>query len=95
MTKNMTFNYNDEDTKYRLYAVRNDGKVIPQRVGCQVNLTWYQAHGRIEQIKQMKAAWIAKREFPVKKMKIVEISTRRKHIVEEETIKSTTEEEIA
>jgi hypothetical protein len=43
----------------------------------------------------MKAAWIAKREFPVKKMKIVEISTRWKHIIEEETTKSTTEEEIA
>ena len=94
MVKNITFNYNDEDIKYRLYAVFNDGKVIPQHVGYKVDLTWYQVYGRIERIKQMKAGWIAKREFPVKKMKIVEISTKWKRIVEEETTKSTTDEEI-
>lgn len=95
MAKNITtFNDNGEDIKYRLYAVRNDGKVIPQHVGCQVDLTWYQVYKRIEHIKQMKLAWIAKREFPVKKMKIVETTTKWMRIVEEETTKSTTEKEI-
>jgi len=81
-----------EDTRYWLGVVRVDGKVVPQFCGKPVN--WLTAHNRMERFKDMKKYWIGKREFPIKSLKLVEITTKWKRIVESEDETTRNEEEI-
>ena len=78
-----------EDTRYWLAVVRVDGKIVPQFGGKPVN--WLTAHNRMEKFKNMKRYWIGAGEFPVKSLRLVEITTKWERVVEED--KTTTKEE--
>ena len=72
-----------ETVKYRLFVKTTDGKWISQQLpGCRGGLTWMQAQKRLDRLRLWKEGWVGKREFPIKKIRLVEVRTKVKYTEE-------------
>jgi hypothetical protein len=69
----MTFKSKNEIVKYRLLVMNIDKKWVPWRVGCNLDLDWFQVTRCIERLRIWKRGWVGKRDFPIMKFKLVEL----------------------
>lgn len=74
-----------ESVRYRMYACKADGKWFPLHVGGKTHLAGYQVEAKKRWLAKLKAGYLG-REFPVKKLRVVEETVKWMHSAECSTV---------